>query len=668
MKILIVDDQEEYRGLLRFTLQAEKFETLEAADGLEALEALKTAVPDAVISDILMPNMDGYSLCRAVRADAALKNIPFILYSATYVSPADEKIAAECGADRYISKPAVGASIIEAVRALTSAAPAKRRSAPLAPSEREVLKQYNELLVRKLEEKTLELRERNATLEVSEEHFRQLIENLEQVLILQEAGRGRLLYVSRAYASIWGRTLESLLAAPNSWLDAVVPEDSAAVRAMVEKEPDGSVHEFRIVRPDRTIRWIRSREFPIRNKDGAIIRHCGIFEDVTALKTAEGQLRQAQKMESIGRLAGGVAHDFNNVLTAISGYAQFLVARLDSGDPRREDAQEIVKSVKRAAALTSQLLAFSRKQALKPKVLSLNDVVAGFDKMLRRLIGEDIRVETSLAPDLGMCKADPGQLEQILMNLAVNARDAMPLGGLLRIETADVVLTEEGARAQADARPGPHVRLMITDTGTGMSADVLSHLFEPFFTTKAVHKGTGLGLATAYGIVRQSEGHVEVESKLGRGTSVRIYLPRVAAAADQAPPATPPAVRKGTGTILLVEDDDAVRPVTRRMLAELGYAVLAARDGLEAFSIAEKHSGPIDLALIDMVMPGANGPEVIACLRERHPKLRILCMSGYVDHDVLRRGIDVSALFLQKPFTRQSLAEAVAESLSGAAT
>ena len=384
----------------------------------------------------------------------------------------------------------------------------------------------------------------------------------------------------------------------------------------------------------------------------------------TLQKTSE-QLRQSQKMEAVGQLAGGIAHDFNNILMVINGYSDLALKAIPPNSPLRDSLEQVRQAGERATTLTRQLLAFSRRQVLQLKVLDLNAVVTNLEKMLQRLIGEDVRFETRLSQRLGRVKADPGQIEQVVMNLVVNARDAMPQGGRLMIETADVELDESYARGHAVVQPGPYVLLAVSDTGCGMDKETQARVFEPFFTTKGKDKGTGLGLATAYGIVKQSGGYIWVYSEPGQGATFKIYLPRVEKEAEPLEPHVgPPALRKGSETILLVEDDEKVRNLLRTILAGNGYTVLEASNGIAALEKYEHHQEGIQLLLTDAVMPEMSGRELAGRLIARNLDLKVLFCSGYTDDAIVRHGILEEGIpFLQKPFTPNTLLRKVREVL-----
>ena len=391
-----------------------------------------------------------------------------------------------------------------------------------------------------------------------------------------------------------------------------------------------------------------------------------LIEDRTERASLERQLRQAQKMDAIGQLAGGMAHDFNNLLTAIFGYCDLLLNDIPPTDPRRGDVEEVKKAATSAAALTDRLLAFSRKQIIEPKVLDLNTVVGDMGRLLQRVIGEDVEMELNLSRSLGRVKADPHQIGQVLMNLVVNARDAMPAGGKLTITTDNIVLDETYARMHLGVGVGRHVMLAVSDTGMGMSTEVQTRLFEPFFTTKPAGKGTGLGLASVYGIVKQSGGNIWVYSELGHGTTFKVYLPETEGASSDITPS--PAIAapvQSEATILLVEDNPALEQIARRILVRYGFTVLSATSADEAVRVSRSHAGTIDLLLSDVVMPGQSGPSLATLLKTERPEMRVLHMSGYTDDAVVRHGaLSGTAAFLQKPFTPEGLSRKIQEVLS----
>jgi len=424
----------------------------------------------------------------------------------------------------------------------------------------------------------------------------------------------------------------------------------------INKRKDGSLYE-----EDATIS-------PVRDRSGKIVNFVSVSRDVTREAGLEKQLREAQKMEAVGRLAGGVAHDFNNLLTVIIGYSQLLLIRLPEGEAMRREIEEIKNAGIRAAALTNQLLVFSRKQVVQPTVLDLNVVVAGIVKMLRRLIGEDVDLTTVMAPGLGSVKADPGHIEQVIMNLVVNARDALSEGGSITIETANVELDDEYASQHLEVEPGPYVALSVSDNGAGIDSETRSHIFEPFFTTKEQGKGTGLGLSTVYEIVKQSGGHISVYSEPGLGTTFKVHLPRVNSEAETSSADTKSNhLPRGSETVLLVEDDVLVRRFAGRVLRELGYTVLEASDGEAAFNILrEDDAHEITLMLTDIVMPRLGGKTLTDRVRFSRPGLKVLFTSGYAGEAVLNnKFIDENAPFLQKPFTPSALALKVREVIDG---
>jgi PAS domain S-box-containing protein len=473
---------------------------------------------------------------------------------------------------------------------------------------------------------------------------------------------GVILDVNRGIVEIFGYPVEEVV---GQTLDRfVAPESRAQVLRLFGASVEGV---FEIVGQRRDGSTVRLECIVRNSTHGGQPARLTALRDVSQRRALEAQLRQAQKMEAVGRLAGGVAHDFNNLLTVITSYSQLLMEDMGTADPRRADLAEIQKAAGGAATLTRQLLAFSRQQVLEPKVIDLDEVVAGAGKMLKRLIGEDVELVTVLAPDLGMVKADPGQIEQVIMNLAVNARDAMPDGGKLTIETTNVVLGEEYTREHLPVPAGSYALLSVSDTGTGMDEATKARLFEPFFTTKDQGKGTGLGLATVYGIVKQSGGFIWVYSELGQGTTFKVYLPRVDEAVSESAAPAPPQSLHGSETVLIAEDAAPVRSVAREVLRRHGYRVLAAADGPSALELAAAHPGPIDLLITDVIMPEMSGRQLADRLRDLRTTLRVLFVSGYTDDAIVRHGIlEPGIAFLQKPFSPESLARKVREVLDAA--
>ena len=499
-----------------------------------------------------------------------------------------------------------------------------------------------------------------------EELFRLISENAADMIAVVDAN-GKRLYNSPAYERILGYTTEELQS--TSSLDQVHPDDRHLVEEAAGEARTrgvGRTIQYRMRHKDGSWHVLESGASAVLNSHGDVEKLIIVNRDVTARKNLEEQFRQAQKMEAVGRLSGGVAHDFNNLLGVIIGYAEFLQERLDPENTLRGSVDEILNAGKRAAALTRQLLAFSRQQVLDPKVIDLNGAVSDMEKLLRRLIGEDVALSTQLASDLGRVKADQGQLEQVVMNLAVNARDAMPQGGKLIIATENMIMDDVFVRQYPyPVQPGPYVCLSVTDSGIGMDAETKARAFEPFFTTKEKGKGTGLGLSTVYGVVKQSGGYIDIFSSPGAGTTFKIYLPRVDEAVKLSAPSQGGAGSfDGNETILLAEDEASLRRLTRATLEQSGYKVLEAKDGVEALALSEASDLPIDLLLTDVVMPGMGGRALAQELTRRRPEIRVVYMSGYTGQGVGTQGpIDLGSDFLSKPFSRVVLARKIREAL-----
>jgi two-component system, cell cycle sensor histidine kinase and response regulator CckA len=554
----------------------------------------------------------------------------------------------------------------------------------LTPDQVQALKILGKQVMTLLELRRLEQRNKSAHYKAverfkqAEQMYRTLIEQVPAVAYIAEGGRfGKWHYISPRIEAMLGFRAQEWIQHPELWQERLHPEDRD--RALAEEAEDWEFElgdeplktQYRMIARDGRVVWVSDEAVLVRDDSGKPMYYRGVLVDITDIKEAESsrlaleeQLRQSQKMDAVGRLAGGIAHDFNNLLSVILNYARFALEDTADDDARRHDIAEIIRAGERAATLVQQLLTFSRKEIVAPSVLNLNDVVADMEKLLRRTIGEHITLETDLPTDLRNSKIDRGQVEQVLANLAVNARDAMTAGGTVTIRTANVTV-DALHRAVPRIPPGEYVCLEVNDTGAGMDDETATRAFEPFFTTKARGEGTGLGLATVYGIVQGAGGHVELDSIAGRGTTFSIYLP----VTEEVPHAhgTDDADGLGAGrgeTILVVEDEQGVRHVVERLLANSGYNVLSAASGHEALELVERNVQRIDLLLTDIVMPHMSGKELADTLMSTHPKLKTLYMSGYTDEMVSRtRALDNGEDLVQKPFTGEELTARVRAAL-----
>ena len=526
-----------------------------------------------------------------------------------------------------------------------------------------------------LQKREVERQQAEEELRRSEEKYRLLVNQIPAV-VYQGYLDWSLDCFDRKIEELTGYSQEDFNSRRVTWRDLIFAEDIAPAKKLfleARKTNLFYVTEHRIKKKNGEVCWIQARNHIIVNAAGKADYISGVFFDITSRKKLEDQLAQAQKMEAVGILAGGLAHDFNNLLTAIMGYSEIMMMELNNNDdPLHQNAEEIMKAAEHGASLTNKLLAFSRKQILQPRVIDLNAIVIEMDRMLKRLIGEDIDLVTYTSEELGFVTADPGQIAQILMNLAVNARDAMPHGGKLTIETADVYLDESYTQSHVEVTPGPYVMLAVTDNGVGMDAPMLAHIFEPFFTSKESGKGTGLGLAMVYGIVKQSGGHIWIYSEPGHGTTIKLYFPRAEKGLDSVAPRlatiSPRQPLQGQETVLVVEDDAALRKLITRALKRYGFQVWEAGNGGEALIICEKENGPIHLMLTDVVMPQMNGRELAERLVLSRPEMKVLYMSGYTTNAVVQHGVlDAAINFIQKPVKVLDLIQKVREVLDAGA-
>jgi len=638
LRLLFVEDDENDTELLLQDLErgglAVEWERVETREAMSA--ALDRQEWDALLSDFRLPRFSGpdaLALCKARGLD-----LPFIIVSGT-VSEGDAVDSMKAGAHDFVSK---------------------NNLARLRPALARELREAESRKAR---------RQAETALHQTEAQYRQLVESVHAIVWRADCRTFRFTFVSPEAEAILGHPV-ARWSEPGFWEAHLHPDDReeavASWRRAVQRE-DGEHAEYRMLRADGAAVWLRDVVSVVPDR-GAPRELIGVMVDVSERRELEAQLLQSQKMEAIGQLAGGVAHDFNNLLGVIIGYGNLALAEPALDARTRGRLEQIRAAADRAAGLTRQLLTFSRKQLLQPRVLDLNTVAAGLDEMLRRLIGEHIHLVTLHGRDLWRAKADPGQIEQVIINLAVNARDAMPSGGTLIVETANVDLDESYARAHVGARPGPHVMLAVTDSGTGMDEETRRHLFEPFFTTKKTGEGTGLGLATVYGIVKQSGGHIGVYSEREKGTSFKVYLPRVAPADhERTPPESPEgAPRPGSETVLVVEDEPALRHLVREVLEGAGYHVIEAKSPAEALAASASYRGSIDILVTDLVLPQMGGDALASRLKAERQVTAVLYMSGYPDQALGHHGvIEPGTPFLQKPFTPDALLRKVREVLDG---
>ena len=674
MRILSVDDRDENRYLVETLLKGNGYDVVSVTNGAEALVQLQSAEFDMIISDILMPVMDGFQLCRAVKTDDNLCHIPFIFYTATYTGPQDEALAMKIGGNKFIQKPCEPDVLMEAVRDMFSMAKdfniVSHSSSPA--QEEEVLKLYNERLVRKLEQKMLQLQKevqsRKHTEEIlrqSEKKYRSLYSSIRDAILVSDMNR-TILDCNQAFIDLFGYSLDEV-AGKNTFTIYEKKDEFVQVGTILDNHNDGTHHVYTIhyKKKNGVVFQGEVNLFFLKNDEGEITGFISLIRDITERvraekiqKDLESQLYQARKIESVGRLAGGVAHDYNNMLSVISGYSELALEKLNPTDKIYGDLLEIRKAAVRSTDITRQLLAFARKQTIAPVVLDLNEVVEGMLKMLRRLIGEDVDLTWLPGTNLWPVKLDPSQVDQILANLCVNARDAIEGVGRITIETGKATFDKDYCTDHPDFIPGEYVLLTVSDDGCGMNRYTMAMIFEPFFTTKEVGQGTGLGLATVYGIVKQNNGFINVYSEPGKGTTLRIYLTRHMDLRFDTNMETPADIPKGRGEIILiVEDEVSILKLAKRILQNLGFNPITAESPGKALSLVNDRTVAIDLLITDVVMPEMNGKELSQQLCKIYPGLKTLFMSGYTANVIAHRGIlDEDVNFIQKPFSTRELA------------
>ncbi|NLG34654.1 MAG: response regulator [Lentisphaerae bacterium] len=807
-RILVVDDKEANCYYLRALLEGAGFDVDAAAHGAEALEAARRHPPDLIVSDILMPVMDGFTFCRHCKTDPALRSIPFAFYTGTYTDERDRDFAFSLGAEAYILKPQEPDPLLQQFRELMH--PGRNPSppappAPSAPPPDDFLRQYSEALVRKLEDKMEQLEQELADRRKAETgqqavefRFRELFnhmtsgvavyealpsgedflirdinragldmaglprdavvnrrvtdvfpgirnmgfldvlrrvwqtgnaercaparyedprlshwyqnvayklpsgevvavyDNVTDQIHAQEASRasearfqsfvenandivyslsldGRFIYVSPNWTEFLGHATGEVIGQPMA--DFIHPDDLPACLAALESARNGTKQagvEYRVRHQNGSWRWHSSNGVFFPGGGGTPPSFLGISRDITMQKDAEAareklqaQMIHMQKLESVGRLAGGVAHDFNNMLQAILGHVELAMDQTPPEQPIYEDLQEIHRAAARSTDLTRQLLAFARKQTVTPRVIHLNETIESLVKMLRRLIGEHTVIDWIPCADPVSIRIDPSQISQILTNLCINARDAMPGGGTITVQTRTHLCNEDDCRNRPGFQPGRYVRLTVQDEGSGMDPEILINIFEPFFTTKDIGKGTGLGLATVYGIVKQNHGFIDVDSEPGGGTTFHVFLPlHEPRDADRPPDESTRPIPHGKETILLVEDELPILAIGTTMLRRMGYHVLSAGLPGEAIRLAEQHPGPIDLLITDVVMPEMDGRHLAKNILRIHPRIKRLFMSGYTADVIAHHGVVSDGIhFLEKPFTLATLSAKVREIL-----
>jgi two-component system cell cycle sensor histidine kinase/response regulator CckA len=715
MNILIVEDNADDRRLLRHTLEHHGCTVIEARDGEEGLDLAIRHKPDIIVSDALMPRMDGFQLLRALKSDPHLKSIPFLFYSATYTGDQEVKLALSLGADAFVFKPTEPKELWEKTCAIMKAWEA-RQGIPahvnLVESEEEYLREYSRIVATKLENKVRELEEAldlrkqdddelrrlNAELtrevgerkqaenaiKEQEQELATIFENAPFIMLLLD-GERMVRRVNGLACSFTGSSTTDMIGrrggealrclyalnSPEGCGFGPHCEKCAVCLNVMDTYETGQSHyqveaslPFRIEGKEQPLTFLLSTtRVNVGNQPMVLLS----LQDISEQKKLEALFFQAQKMESIGTFAGGIAHDFNNILTAIIGYGDVTLRKMSGDDPLRRNIEHMLAAADRGAHLTRDLLVFSRKQPSDNKSIDLNEIIRSVEKFLVRVIGEDIACKTELYDKALPVFADAHQLEQVLMNLATNARDAMPKGGVFTLATEQVSFDKSFSTSHGYGKPGIYGVVTATDTGAGMDEETRLRIFEPFFTTKEVGKGTGLGMAVVYGIVNKHDGYIKVYSERGKGTTFRIYLPLIASVAGEVRMGSEAGhIRMGTESILLAEDDETVREIAVEILQDFGYEVIVAVDGEEAVRIYRENRDRIQLLLFDLIMPKKTGKEAYDEIREIEPDIKVIFSSGYAPEIIRQKGLmDNNITLIYKPYSRTDLLKKVRIVLDG---
>ncbi|MGC8495138.1 MAG: response regulator [Syntrophobacteraceae bacterium] len=658
MKILAIDDTPDNLTALRAVLSDRLPEStvLTTKSGSRGLELALSEDPDVILLDIVMPEMDGYEVCRRLKDSERMKAIPVLFLTAQRADRDSRVKALEMGAEGFLAKPFDEVELVAQILAMAKIKTANQ----LQTMEKARLE---ELVAERTRELRLELSRRKVA-DAERERFMAAIEQAGETIMILGLD-GIIQYVNPSFEQLTQYTRDDVLGQPFDILKSG-EQDRALYDSIWKTVSSGATWSGTIVnrRKDGVLYTEEATISPVLNAMGKIVNYVAVKRDITEHLRLSEQLHQAQKMESVGRLAGGVAHDFNNMLGVILGHAEMAMEQIDRSHVLFGDLMEIRKAAERSAVLTRQLLAFARRQTSSPKLLDVNETLDGMLKMLRRLIGEDIDLAWLPGRNIWTIKIDPSQIDQILANLCVNARDAITGVGKITIQTENTCFDKAGSSEHPELMPGEFVAITVSDDGCGMDKKTLEHIFEPFFTTKEVGKGTGLGLATVYGIVKQNQGFIEVFSEPGRGTRFKIYLPRTEEQTKEKSPARLKRDLRGKETVLLVEDEEPMLALGRTILQRHGYEVLATRSPAEALEMAKHHPGPIHLLITDVVMPEMNGKDLRDRLVEVKPGFKNIFMSGYTADVIAHHGIlDANVNFLQKPFSIHNLVERVREVL-----